>query len=70
MEMPNLHVSHRFTEAEDLISPVPVSEPEPEPDWFPLKTVCIACATDLRFGTSGRGTGAGRGRGQSIHPKP
>jgi hypothetical protein len=46
MKMPNLHVSHRFTEAENLISPMPVSEP----DGFPLNTVCIACATDLRFG--------------------
>ncbi len=56
MKMPNLYVSHRFTEAENLISPVPVSEPEPAPDGFPLKTVCIACVTDLRFGASGWGT--------------
>ncbi len=56
-----------FAEAQNLISPVPVSVPPPEPDGFPLKTIGIACATDLRFGASGKGTGAGRG--QSIVPK-
>ncbi len=69
MKMSNLRVSHRFAEAENLISPVPVSVPPPEPknDWFPLKTGCIACATDERFGASGWGTGAGGG--QSMHPE-
>ena len=72
MKMPNLHVSHRFAEAENLSSPVPVSKPEPEPDWFPLKTICIAFATDLRIGASGRGTGWGWGKAihPEIHPKP
>ncbi len=60
MKMPNLLVSPRFIEAEKLISPVPVSEP----GWFPLKTICIAFATELRFGASGRGRGRGRGRGK------
>ncbi len=67
MKMPNLLVSPRFIEAENLISPVPVTEPEPEPGWFPLKTICIAFATDLRFGASG--TSTGWGRGESIHPE-
>ena len=62
MKMPNLHVSLRSTEAENLISPMPVTEPvpPPEPDGFPLKTVCIAYVPQpLRFGASGWGTGAG-----------
>ncbi len=55
LKMPNFHVGHRFTEPENVISPVPVSEPEP--DGFPLKTVCVACATYPRSGASGWGPG-------------